>query len=123
LRNQEQGRGCASEPESSPDQKIATCTKVLDSTGSDAPTRSHVLADRGDAYRANGRGNLAIKEYDAAIVINPRTFAGRGLAERDADHPANGRAEIGKLYLSLHYWDMIDEALAGDRPTGRGRRR
>ena len=118
--------GCGTEEGASPEQQIAICSKILESTTANAQTRSEILAERGKAYWFNGQHDLAIKDYDDAIALipaNAKALAGRGLAERDAGQAARGKgdidrarqidADIGEVFPALHYWDMTDAALAG----------
>jgi GlpG protein len=122
-------QACAGELDVSPDQQIAICSMILKSNTANARTRSQVLVDRGNAYWAKGSHDLAIKDQDEAIALDPnnaKAFAGRGLAERAAGQTASGKAdidrarqidsEVGKAYPALHYWEMTDEALAGIDP-------
>jgi hypothetical protein len=125
---QYQGRwlGCAGEEAPTPDQQIAACSKILESTTASTQTRSHAFVDRGAAYRAQSRNDLAISDYNEAIALDPDNagaLAARGLAERDAGQTARGKADIDRArqidrgvdraYPALHYYAMTDEALAG----------
>jgi membrane associated rhomboid family serine protease len=126
-------QGCAGELDLSPDQQIAICSMILKSNTANAQTRAQMLVDRGNAYWATGRHDLAIKDHDEAIALDPgnaRAFAGRGLAKRAAGQTASGKAdidrarqidaEVGTAYPALRYWDMSDAALAGVDPQDSG---
>ena len=54
---------------------------------------------RGDAYRELGKYNDAVKDYDAAIRLNPEDpnpYIGRGLVKMETDNKDEGLEDLYK---------------------------
>jgi hypothetical protein len=85
-----------------------------------------LFVDRGNSYRSTGQIDPAIKDYAAALALDPdnaHAFAARGATERQARDTARGKADIARAreldtnidndYPALRYWDLTDAALTG----------
>ena len=65
------------------DEKIAACTRSINSGLWKGPNLAWAYTNRGIAYRAKGRPDRAIADYDQAIRLNPNfamAFYNRGIA-------------------------------------------
>jgi tetratricopeptide (TPR) repeat protein len=66
-----------------PDSQIRGCTALIDSDEKTQLTLVHAYNNRGNAYTLKGDYDLAIKDYDESIKVNPKdskAFYNRGLA-------------------------------------------
>src|SRR5580700_1965765 len=84
-------RRCTGQWRATNEERIASCTTLIDS-GRYQPVNLAILHDnRGMAFRANGDLTNARSDFDQAIGLNPsytRAYANRGslaLAQRDFD--------------------------------------
>ena len=65
------------------DEKIAACTRSINSGFWKGPNLAWAYTNRGIAYRAKGQPDRAIADYDQAIRLNPNfamAFYNRGIA-------------------------------------------
>ena len=68
------------------DDKIAACTRSINSGLWKGPNLAWAYTNRGIAYRAKGEPDRAIADYDKAIWLNPKfpdAYNGRGSAYDD----------------------------------------
>jgi GlpG protein len=125
LSRPQQTRQCTSSGDAIAQDEIGICSNQLAMTTEPA-ARVRLLIDRGNAYRATGQIDPAIKDYDAALALDPdnaHAFAARGVTERQARDTARGKADIARAreldatidndYSALRYWDLTDAALNG----------
>ena len=74
-----------------PDERIASCTAVIASSGQTPRTRAIALNNRGNAYYKKNDYDRAIEDYDESIKTLPgyaRAFNNRGLAfQKKGDLP------------------------------------
>lgn len=79
-------RACESQRDQYPDEvAIEACTQIIDGAGVSAHLMALALHNRGYRYQESGRHELALADYERAIVLNPRdemTFDNRGLLYR-----------------------------------------
>ena len=68
------------------DEKIAACTRSINSGLWKGPNLAWAYTNRGTAYRAKGEPDRAIADYETAIWLNPKfadAYNGRGNAYDD----------------------------------------
>ncbi len=74
---------CNGSDRSSPEPQIKGCTAIIDSENETALVLAIAHNNRGDAYATKGDFDLAIKDYNSAIKLNPnfsKPFNNRGVA-------------------------------------------
>jgi tetratricopeptide (TPR) repeat protein len=69
-------------------ESIAACTRTIDLTGQDKDTLAIARYNRGNAYAVQGRFEMAIEDYTAAIALHP-AFPGA------YNNRGNARAALG----------------------------
>jgi GlpG protein len=125
LSRPQQTQQCTSSGDAIALDEIGICSNELTMTTEPA-ARVRLLIDRGNAYRATGQIDPAIKDYEAALTLDPdnaHALAARGVTERQARDTARGKADIARAReldakidndnSALRYWDLIDAALNG----------
>ena len=83
AQTQQQKDWCASKNDATQDQRISSCSEILQSGAGTENFRSRVLNNRGNAYKSEGQYDRAIQDYDQAIRLDQNyavTFLNRGVA-------------------------------------------
>lgn len=78
------------------DDAIAVCTRFLQSRNLKVEQRSFALVKRGDAHRAQRNPDSALKDYEAAIKVNPKA----GLAYLQRGHLLRDRGDYDQALES-----------------------
>ncbi len=136
---------CAS---GNPQSRIGACTLLLNRTGLDPASRLTALVNRGRAQDALDQVDAALKDYDAALAIDPAsaivlrsramTLHGRGRsaeALRDLTHALSSRpgdalslrlrgtvnAESGQVAPAIEDFSKVLDQMPGDMVAREGR--
>ena len=83
------------------DEKIAACTRSINSGIWKGTNLAWAYTDRGIAYRAKGEPDRAIADYDKAIWLNPKfadAYNGRGSAYDEKGDRDRAIADFDQAY-------------------------
>ena len=131
----DQVRTCESKDDIAAEQRIESCTAIIDFAKSKPQQKAIAYTNRGKAYRDKGKAELAIRDFDRAIELdnhNGEAFYNRGLAFRDRGetgralrefeqavtydkHNANALNILSHIYYDrkdyAHAIDVLDQAI------------
>jgi tetratricopeptide (TPR) repeat protein len=99
----DQLRTCDSKEEIGNDQRIASCTAIINDAATSMPQKANAFANRGKAYRAKGNAAAALRDLDQAIQLDPNNgeaFYNRGSIFRERGE--NDKA-LQDLELAVEY--------------------
>jgi tetratricopeptide (TPR) repeat protein len=104
------------------DEKIAACTRSINSGTWKGPNLAWAYTNRGIAYRAKGEPDRAIADYDKAIWLNPKfadAYNGRGSAYDDKGDRDRAIADFDQaILLNPNYADAYNNRGIAYRAKG-----
>src|SRR5215475_13707538 len=104
------------------DEKLAACTRSINSGIWKGPNLAWAYTNRGIAYRAKGEPDRAIADYDKAIWLNPKfadAYNGRGNAYDDKGDRDRAIADFDQaILLNPNYADAYNNRGIAYRAKG-----